>query len=759
MLTTYAAALCFVLASVLVGQAVAALTDQRGGWCAAPAAGLSVLVCLSALVSRAPERPLLLALVPCLALLAAAVVVVLRRPSWPPVAAFCAAAIALPVTAVPFYVNSRSGLLGVSLNNDTAAHLLWAEALRSDFMAMFYGLPEGYPVAAHALMGGLANVTGIEMDQVLNGLLVATAALTTIAAWPLLAQLPTGVRIIGALLVAFAYLPAAYLTQGAFKETMMALFVLSFTAVLARARHARRPWLEIGVPSGLLAAGAIQVYSYLALGWFVSITVAWLVLELLMGGVHDVGPRLRLGLRAVGLPVAAAGVVLIGGLASQADRLASFANQLALSPADAEVGIPVTTLGNLVGKLSAYEALGVWPSPDFRRPPLNAFHAGELAIVGLALVVVGVVVALRRREAALAAAAAASWAIFWVSDRTQSPYVAAKALMLAAPLVTALALGAWPARRHGWENALARITLLVIFALGAAYSTSLVLRFAPVASAEQRQELDAFREIVGKRPTLFLGSDDHVGWWLRGMRFATPRAAAARPIYIPARPEKPVIAGEPVDFDSVSGSVLDTFAYVIAPRSGYASDPPPNFVRIRSERLYELWQRRGSTPPRQTLEPGGAPVARLNCRRAKDRALSRKSGLARVWPTPRLFAAFRAVAEPGASADIAIPLERGRWLLSLKYTSTSPVRVISQHGSWTLPAYTGRRGPYFTLGEVDVPTDGPLGLRLIAEQTAKLGSRGFGLRAQGVAATRPEGTRDLPLSRSCGRYIDWYRLR
>ena len=104
----------------------------------------------------------------------------MRRPPWRPWPAFDAAGLALLVAAIPFYVSGRSGVLGVSLNNDTSVHLVWAEALRSDRMAELYPLPDGYPLAPHALMAALAAVTAIAMDEVLNGLLIATAAVTAL---------------------------------------------------------------------------------------------------------------------------------------------------------------------------------------------------------------------------------------------------------------------------------------------------------------------------------------------------------------------------------------------------------------------------------------------------------------------------------------------------------------------------------------------------------------------------------------------------
>ncbi len=759
MLTTYGAALCFVLASVLTGQGVAWLIGRRVWWAPAPAVGLALLLCVAGLGSRLPERavvsPVLLGLV--LAVAGALAVRSGGRVSWPGLAGLAAAALALLASALPFYVNGRAGVLGVSLNNDTSAHLVWAEGLRSSTMAALYPLPEGYPLAPHALMAALASVTGIAMDEVLNGLLIAVGVLTALTALGLLARLPPVARAAGAALVAFAYLPAAYYGQGAFKETMMALFVLAFTAVLAEAHapHAREPWLFAGVPAGLVAAGAVQVYSYLALGWFATVTVVWLAFELALGGREGAVSRARAALPALALPVGVGVAVLVVAVASQADRVLALLDLFSLSPATAEGAIAVSNLGNLVGRLSPYEVLGAWPSADFRFAPANAFHAGQLGVIALAAALAGAVVALRRREAAVVAGTAAALAVFWVADRGQSPYVAAKALVVAAPLVMTLALGALPVRpwRSRDRTGVARILLVAVFAVSAAYSTSLALRAAPVASDAAERELGALRHLLGSRPTLFLGSDNHVGWWLRDVRLGTPLAAAVgSPLPVTVRPEKPAAPGQPLDFDSVDAQTLDRFAYVITPRSDYDSEPPANFARVRAGALYELWERRGRTEARRTLEPPGAPGAPLDCRRR-----GRGAGTARVWPSPPRVANSGVPIPPGTSADLGLRLARGRWRLSLQYTSTTPVRILSRLGTFRLPANTAIPGPFFAFGELDMPAAGPVGFRVIAEQSARIGSRGAGANVGALAASAAGPEQDRPVERSCGRYLDWYR--
>jgi hypothetical protein len=754
-LTTYGAALCFVLFSVVCGLGVAALTGQRGWWGAGPAAGLAVLLCVGALASRLPGRELLGPLLLGLVILAAAVVALRGRAAWPPWTALATGALAFAVAALPFYVSGRAGLLGVSVNNDTSIHLVWAEALRSDRMAALYPLPDGYPLAPHALMAALASATGIAMDHVLNGLLIAAAALTALSALSLLARLPAVARVPGAALVGFAYLPAAYFGQGAFKETLMAMFLVAFTALLAEARAAppARPWLAAGVPAGLLVAGAVQVYSYLALGWFVAIVAVWLVIELALGGRADVRGRVRAGAAGLKWPFVAAGAAVVVALAAQADRVLSFARLFGLSPAGATGGISAGDVGNLAGPLSPFEGLGLWPAADFRFAPANAFHAGELGAVAVAVLLIAAAAALRRREAPLVAAACAAFAIFWIADRGQSPYVAAKALALAAPLVMALALGAFPERGRWSEVRVARLALVAVFAVFAAYSTSLALRGSAVGSVAQERELAALRPLVGKQPTLFLGNDDHVAWWLRGVELGSPQLTSVRStIVVPVRPQKTPLANQPFDFDSIDAPTLDRFAFVIVPRSGYASAPPPNFTRVRSGRLYELWARHGRTEPRSTVERSGAPGATLDCAR-----VGRRDGVASVWmPAPAVSQGAPQIA-PGAAADFSLTLTPGRWLVSLQYTSTAPLRIVSRLGSWRLPANTARPGPYFEVGRIDVPTSGPVGLRVIAEQAARVGSRAAGAIVSAVAATRTGAVQERPLRRSCNRYVDWYR--
>ena len=116
-------------------------------------------------------------------------------------------------------------------------------------------------------------------------------------------------------------------------------------------------------------------------------------------------------------------------------------------------------LGNLRHQLSAFEALGIWPASDFRLSasaasvPAPAFYLGALlAVTALAL---GLPRWVRRHGAAVPAALAAAVVIYLGALAFGTVYTSAKALAIAAPLITLISLGGLLKRdrRAGAEEA------------------------------------------------------------------------------------------------------------------------------------------------------------------------------------------------------------------------------------------------------------------------------------------------------------------
>ena len=130
-------------------------------------------------------------------------------------------------------------------------------------------------------------------------------------------------------------------------------------------------------------------------------------------------------------------------------------------------------------------------------------------------------------------------------------------------------------------------------------------------------DLSLFRPIIRGEPTLYLGRDNFAGWELRGSGnvrgFQRVQLSPCRPPERPAR-EGRVFAPAAVDLDSVDPSTLDSFRYLISPRTAFASQPPANFKVIRKSRWYVLWERRGPTSSRFILTRARARARRWSAR-------------------------------------------------------------------------------------------------------------------------------------------------
>jgi hypothetical protein len=767
MLETYGGAALLFGASAIIGQAIFVLAGRtRWSWLAT-AVGLASLVVLSAIAIRLPGRGVTSTVVCAVALLLA-VVVVWRRAGvgWPWRAA---AVLALPVlgASVPFLANGRVGVLGVGLDNDMSVHLLWAESLRSASNEALYAIQNGYPVGPHSLAGTLASSAGIRPDYAFTAVTLVVVPITALTAAGALPRVATWRKALIGLLASLAYLAAAYYVQGSFKETMMALFLLAFVLVLRELRgdgarsRSMGGWARAGIPAGLLAAASFYTYSYLALAWLGGFLAVWLAAELLV----PPSPLLSRTLRRSWL--AGAGAVACGGVATCVvvtlpgiDRLLNYLHAVGSSAGGG--GIPTSSLGNLPGPLSPYEGLGAWLSPSYFYAPTETFHTGELGGLALAILIFGVLWALRRRDFALPAAVLICTAIYEYSRAHQSPYVTAKALVIAAPLVMVVGGRALlSGREDAWATnpgSVVRLCAGLAFAFVALHSSLLVLRSEPVGSTAQTTELGELRPIVGREPTLFLGNDDFAGWELREVHLAYPSITAfPSPLHV-SLSSKPYSYGDPFDFDSVDSAQLDDFTYVITTNTPYASQPPANFHLVKTLALYQLWKRSGPTPPRLSLDPGEAPGAVLDCRTPQGHRLSRSSGVAAIMETPVLSGDIGALG-PNSSATALLRLPRGTWDLSLEYTSAESLKLAAAGGRWELAANTARPGPYFYFGTVYNDGKKPLQVQIYETHPSRFTAPLDTASISNLAATRNPDTRTLvPLARACGRYVDWYRL-
>jgi hypothetical protein len=506
---TYAAVLVVCVASLAIGQAAVALCGVRRWSWLAPAVGLALLCAICWATVRLPGHGTISAIV-VLALFAAAVLYLWRRledGGGALRAGLPVALLALAATSLPFAVEGHFGILGTSFNPDMSQHLLAAERLAHGEGSQL--LHQGYPLGPHATAVALAKGLGIGLVQAFTGLTIAVAVLASLTALTAFRDQPPSLRIPAALVVGLTYMVASYFAQGSFKETIQALYVLAF-ALSLREATVNPAWRELPlrfIPAALLAVGSVYTYSFPGLIWLFGALVIWMILR----RAFPVRPLLlALGVFAV-------------LVAPEVGRMIDFHSFETFDPNG-------PGLGNLFGQISPFEALGIWPSGDFRLspgdgavPPLGYFLGAAYASI---LLLYGLVLCWRRRETALIAGLAAAALAYAAARAGGTPYTAAKAIEVGAPLAALVIVLPLLRRPVAW-----------VYLLAAGGCSLLALANAPVGPSSYSPALTSLRSEVGEGPTLVLASrqlleDEHgvpyITWEMRGGRVCIEATDKAR---------------------------------------------------------------------------------------------------------------------------------------------------------------------------------------------------------------------------------------
>lgn len=573
MLGTYATALAVCVASLLIGQAVIALSGRREWSWLAPPVGLSVLLALCWAAVEAPGEGTTAAIAVLIASIAsltylwgrtAGARVALRAGA--PVAA-----LALLAGSLPFIAEGHFGILGTGFNPDMSQHLLAASRM-SDGLVSQLSL-QGYPLGPHGIAVAAEAGLGADLVDAFSGLTVAVSVLASLTALSLFRDVPAARRIAAALLVGIPYLVASYLVQGAFKETIVALALLGFAAGL-REISARPPTAAddrplSAIPLGVIAAGTVFAYSFPGLAWLGLTLVLWAVAELARAGGRSASARLR----SAAAPFGVALVVFAVLVAPEVSRMSDFSEFETFDPSG-------PGLGNLFGQISPAEALGVWPSGDFRLSPgdgaVPALGYYAAIALGLALLAFGLVWSWRRREHALIAAFAACVGAYAYARAEGTPYQAAKAVQVAAPVCMALILLPWAAGNPLRQR---RAPLVpAAFAAAAGLCTVLALANGPVGPGDYTPKLTELRPTLGAGPTFVLADTEllderhgtsYLAWELRGGRVCiAPESRSGGP---PPRGVR----------------------YVLTTAGGSGSPPFRGLAFVRSAGPWRLWQQPG----------------------------------------------------------------------------------------------------------------------------------------------------------------------
>jgi hypothetical protein len=451
---TYSAVVAVCVSSLAIGQAALGLCGVRRWSWLAPAVGLALVCAFCWATVRMPGHGAISAvLILVLTILALACLwdraegggEVLRI-------GFPVAIGALLAASLPFAVEGHFGILGTGFNPDMSQHLLATDRLAHGESSQL--LAQGYPLGPHAVVVALNRGLGIGIVQGFDGLTIAAAIIAPLTALTAFADQPRWRRTAAVLLVGLPYLVASYYAQGAFKEVIQALFVLAFVLALRESTRTWQPLTLRFVPAAIIAIGSVYTYSFPGIIWLGVIAAIWAIAErarptrvtpaggTAAGAPHSGGARgagsehmgegrrdRTRGLR----PAALALLVFLIGTLPELGRMIDFHSFETFDPNG-------PGLGNLFGQISPFTALGVWPSGDFRLAPGDGAMPAFVYYLGAAFATIlflfGVRRAWRGRERALLAGLA-SVALLYVAARLGgTPYTSAKALGVAAPLLT-----------------------------------------------------------------------------------------------------------------------------------------------------------------------------------------------------------------------------------------------------------------------------------------------------------------------------------
>jgi hypothetical protein len=728
-----------LVASLLLGAAIMALSGRPRHSPVGPATGLSALLVICGVAVKLPGHATTAAVATGLALIGAfAVFARTRAPAGNVrLGAIVVVVGAAIVAAIPFLTSGRVGILGQGLvNDDMASHLLFAEWVDTHAGPTPDLIKDGYPLGPHAIVAAGAKVSGASLIEGFAGLTGAIAALLGLTAYGALSGIRDWLRVPAAVLAASPYLAAAYLAQGAFKEPMLALALLGFALALPALRpgwsngsdrsrdqndrerdHSSRAIsaCRLAVPLGVIAAGTVYNYSFPGLAWLLGTAVIWMLVVAirerdrargLVAGMR-LGERLRSARLAIGVAIALPVVAAI----PEVFRLASFSSFEAFNPQGTG---PTVGFGNLRQQLNPLEAFGIWPSGEFRIAPQNAttpeiafYLGGLLALVAFAW---GLGRALARRESALPSGLLAATLVYLGALAVGTPYTQAKALAIGAPLVILITLrgllsaeslegeesnaasaasrpgaaGAgdgtaawWPPRPLRPLVGFGVPLLTIAFAAAAAFSTLLPLRQSAVGPDYHLREMLRMRPLVDGQRVLFLGRDNFVSWELIGSEVYAPITNHYDTEEVPALYKATALHAKFV-WDNVPNGVLEGFDWVITTSAADQSQAPEGFTARLRTGDFILWQRSGATGGRRTLYEPLSPGAPFDCSDPSEAPLGQVDGTATVFTVqPVVGKVWTPSPELTESrpAHQRIHLTPGRWELSIQYASTQALRI------------------------------------------------------------------------------------
>ena len=516
-------------------------------------------------------------------------------------------------------------------------------------------LPSGYPIGVFLPFGTAQKLVGGDLAWVFQPYLSFLAAMLSLCLWQIAGGVlrRPGLRALAVFVAAQPALLFGYALWGGVKELGAAVFVALAAALapaVVRADALRREAVVLALAAGAL----VGVLSLGGLVWLGPMLLVLAVLAVRSLGRH--GAALQALAFAATVAVFSVPILAAGGFSPFQSGLTK-----------------ESELGNLIGPLNPFQALGIWPSGDFRIDPSLTVPSVILISLGIFAALFGLWAAWRRRSVAtllFASSLLACAAIVAVG----SPWVGGKALATAAPAALLLAIaGAIVALR---TDRLAGAALIAVVAGGVLWSNVLAYGGVSLAPYDQLVELESIgKEFAGQGPALMTEYNPYgARHFLRNLDGES--ASELRDRAVPLRDGGSAEKGAAVDTDELDLNGLLEFRTLVLRRSPVRSRPPSPYRLVRAGRYYEVWQRplepSSGIPEHQPYGEDDEPVAVPHCDEINGLGLL---ALQHQMRNVRLIAARHAPVYNATDGNLEVP-SAGRYVAWLKGSARGNVELF-----------------------------------------------------------------------------------
>ena len=556
------------------GLAVTVVIAQFTTWSSATAALTTPAVLLAAVAGIAMRPP--------------------WRTSWRALRWPLAAAVGVyAVFAAPVVLSGQATFAGYIKLDDTATWFALTDRVMghgrdlSDlpvstyFVVLRSYLGGGYPVGAFLPLGVGHQLVGQDIAWIFQPYMAFLAAMISLCLFWLVRGTIGSSRM--AALAAFAAPQAAllygYALWGGVKEMAVTALVALTAALAADASREARTGRQV-LPLAAATAAGLSTMSAGAALWLGPLLLGSLVVT------HRYQRR--------DVPVRQVVAFAPFALALSAPAIAAASSFV--SPSAKHTLTASSELGNLGQPLKPLQALGIWPTADFRMDPTDPALAHVLMTVLVGCGLLGLMLAWRRRSWELPLFVLGVLVGLVVVVHFGSPWVDGKALATASPafvLAGMAGAGALLSRGRRVESAVLCAAILG----GVLWSNALAYRGVSLAPRPQLAELERIgHRIAGQGPTLMT---DYEPYGVRHfLRAAAPEGASEfrwRPDLL--RDGSQLEKGQSADLDRFALSTVLTYRTLVVHRSPVESRPPAGYRLAWHGNYYEEWQRSATTPP------------------------------------------------------------------------------------------------------------------------------------------------------------------